>query len=480
MITNKIKNTATLATILLVFFISVFSVSAATLSMSLGSYDTEIYKQETVNIPVTVTATNITGNADVTLTPKSGLSCSTCTLSYAFSGGTNEQGTVTFTLTGTQTGTYNPPFTSISAASGSTTATPLSSGNAVSVVERPTWTRTLTASPSTTESGALVTLTLTITPSDTFEGVSADLTLPAGWTLVSGSDPNSIGTITGRTTVTWVVRASSATGVITAAISSTNPTESGSSNTETVTVTVESGGDNGAPGGGNTGGSSGGASGISAGQSKSWPSIFPDKTNTFALSDTSSGISEIEFDVKEAANNAKITVLKLTSEPATIKIKIKNKVYKYINISQQNLDKKTKNIKIKFKVEKSWLMENNLTEDDVVLMHYVNDVWEELPTTKLNTDANYVHYSATTDSFSIFAISAAKPAVSGQESGAQTETGQETTGQESGAQTGTTGQQTAEPKTEDKKQSLLALILIFVLFVAFLALIIFYTRKKKQ
>jgi len=479
MITNKMKNTITLATTLIIFIFSIFSVSAATLSLSLGSYDTEIYKQETVNIPVTITATNITGNADITITPKSGLSCSTCTLSYAFSGGTNEQGTVTFTLTGTQTGTYNPPFTSISASSGSTTATPLSSGNAVSVVERPTWTKSFTASESTVDSGDLVTLTLTITPSDTFEGVSADLTLPAGWTLVSGSDPNSIGTITGRTTTTWGVTAGSASGSITAAISSTNPSESGSSNTESVTVTVNSGGTGGTPGG-STGDSSGGAAGGITGASKTWISILPDTTNTFALSDTSSGISEIEFDVKEAANNAKITVLKLTSEPATIKIKIKNKVYKYIEISQQNLDKKTKNIKIKFKVEKTWLTENNLTEDDVVLMHYKNDVWEELKTTKLNTDANYVHYSATTDSFSIFAISTNAAAAGAETASQETGTTNQTAGTEGEQQAA--GQQEAQGQqtTEQKKTPLWAYVSLVLIFVLFIGAIVYYFKKNKK
>ncbi|OGJ19013.1 hypothetical protein A3K73_07725 [Candidatus Pacearchaeota archaeon RBG_13_36_9] len=211
--------------------------SAASLSLSLGSYDSEIYTQETVNIPVIVTASNVTGSTDVTLTPKDGLSCSTCTLSYTFTGASSEQGTVTFTLTGTQAGTYNPPFNSISAVSGSTTATPLSSGSSVTVVEAPTWTTSLEASDSNPSAGEEITLTLTITPSGTFEGVSADLTLSGSLTLVSGSDPRTIGTISGQSTYQWTISAASS-GTVSVAVIATNPTESAGDNTETVTLTV--------------------------------------------------------------------------------------------------------------------------------------------------------------------------------------------------------------------------------------------------
>jgi hypothetical protein len=119
---DKNDNNQLICNISLVFFVFIlFSAGlarASSISLSLSSYDSEIYKYGTVNIPIVVTASNISGNAEITLTPRTGLHCDTCTQSYTFSGGTNEQGTVTFTLTGTQTGTYNPPFISISASSG--------------------------------------------------------------------------------------------------------------------------------------------------------------------------------------------------------------------------------------------------------------------------------------------------------------------------------------------------------------------------
>ncbi len=236
--------TKLICNISLVFFVFIlFSAGlarASSISLSLSSYDSEIYKYGTVNIPIVVTASNISGNAEITLTPRTGLSCDTCTQSYTFSGGTNEQGTVTFTLTGTQTGTYNPPFISISASSGSTTATPLTTGSAVTVVERPTWTKSFTASSSTINTSSQVTVTLTLTPSGTFEGVVADLTIPGGWTLVSGADPRTIGTISGESSYQWILSSDTSTGskTVSVAISATNPSESSSENTESLSITV--------------------------------------------------------------------------------------------------------------------------------------------------------------------------------------------------------------------------------------------------
>jgi len=307
MATQKMKKEIIAILILFMMLGLVGFASAASLSLSLGSYDSEIYTQETVNIPVIVTASNITGSADVTLTPKSGLSCSTCTLSYTFTGASSEQGTVTFTLTGTQTGTYNPPFNSISAVSGSTSATPLSSGSSITVVEAPTWVKSFEASDSNPSAGETVTLTLTINPSGTFEGVSADLTLTGGLTRVSGSDPRSIGTISGTSTYQWTVSAASS-GTASVALTATNPTESAGENTETLTITVPGSGTPDSPGGG------GGGAATTTG-----------KTYTITEEQFSAGISK---DLKKGdrfgftVNNEThyVKVLSFTESTATIEV----------------------------------------------------------------------------------------------------------------------------------------------------------------
>ena len=115
-------------------------------------------------------------------------------------------------------------------------------------------------------------------------------------------------------------------------------------------------------------------------------------------------VQEIEINVKSPASNVEVSVSKLDSKPASIPQEVKGKVYQYIEIKKKNLkDEDINNADINFKVEKSWLINNNADENEVILNRYTA-FWEELETSKLNSDATYIYYKAVTPSFSYFAI----------------------------------------------------------------------------
>jgi hypothetical protein len=59
---------------------------------------------------------------------------------------------------------------------------------------------------------------------------------------------------------------------------------------------------------------------------------------------------------------------------------------------------------ITFKVEKSWLEQNGIAMDDVVLSHYTGNAWDQLETSVSSDDGEYVYYVAKTPGFSTFAI----------------------------------------------------------------------------
>ncbi|HIH31437.1 TPA: PGF-pre-PGF domain-containing protein [Candidatus Woesearchaeota archaeon] len=385
--------------------LAVFQASAATISASLGSYDTEIYSQDTVNIPVTITATNITGNIDVTLTPKTGLGCDTCTISESFTGSTNEQKTVTFTLTGTQTGNYNPPFVSISAISGSTQATPITSGSQISVVERPTWTLDLSASDSNIETSTQITLTLEITPTGTFQGVAADLTLPNDWTLVSGSDPRSIGTITGASSYQWTVRSGTSTGTktVSVGVSATSPVKSSADNTESLSITVASNGSN--------GGSSDNDE-IATQISSSAPNNVITTKNylnagitNWPITNADVPFTMLDINMKKAVTNkVNLSVTKLlTADPGIPSFN--GKTFAYLEVKTEGLlESDINDVKIKFKVPKQWLTDNNIAQNDIRLYRYVNNAWQELPTTAASSTDDMINFIATSPGFSYFVI----------------------------------------------------------------------------
>lgn len=59
--------------------------------------------------------------------------------------------------------------------------------------------------------------------------------------------------------------------------------------------------------------------------------------------------------------------------------------------------------KIKFRVSKEWMRNNNHEKDRIILMKYKGE-WIEIPTQIVDEDENYVYYESNVKSFSLFAI----------------------------------------------------------------------------
>ena len=89
-------------------------------------------------------------------------------------------------------------------------------------------------------------------------------------------------------------------------------------------------------------------------------------------------------------------------------------VYKYINIWVDSSGFDTgytlKDVRVKFKVNDSWLQDMGLTAADVRLQRYDGTFWEVLPTTIVNNNNNmsYTVFESQTPGFSPFAITAKK------------------------------------------------------------------------
>ena len=63
---------------------------------------------------------------------------------------------------------------------------------------------------------------------------------------------------------------------------------------------------------------------------------------------------------------------------------------------------------ITFTVPQSWLDENHVSPQDIILYHYTGGQWVALPTTVVKTENGQVYFTATTPSFSWFAIGVTK------------------------------------------------------------------------
>ncbi|MGV8141976.1 MAG: PGF-pre-PGF domain-containing protein [Candidatus Woesearchaeota archaeon] len=86
-------------------------------------------------------------------------------------------------------------------------------------------------------------------------------------------------------------------------------------------------------------------------------------------------------------------------------------VYKYVDITHNALrDSLISDAKIKFKVAKKWLEDKQVIEDKILLWRF-DGVWNEINTTIVKNDEDYVYYTADSPGLSLFAISTRAPVV---------------------------------------------------------------------
>ncbi len=118
-------------------------------------------------------------------------------------------------------------------------------------------------------------------------------------------------------------------------------------------------------------------------------------------------ITYIEFDPLKTLKKTITTVEMLKDKSTFVSGAPSGKIYKYVNIWVGNYGVGVANYFengfIEFKVEKSWLEENNISQSQMILQWY-NEGWEPLETEKVKEDTDYVYFKAKTSGFSCFAI----------------------------------------------------------------------------
>ena len=186
-----------------------------------------------------------------------------------------------------------------------------------------------------------------------------------------------------------------------------------------VTQAASNGGGGG--GGGASGGSSsGGGTGTSATyEKKVWTSINAGEVATVTPRNTEFSVESVEFKVTDTVYGAWAKVEPVTKSelPAEANAQLTGKVHDTIEITINKValtDAKVADRTVKFKVPKTWLTENSVDKNSVVLMRFDESTkkWQELATTAGEDDGTNIKYTAQTPGFSFFAI-AEKGAASG-------------------------------------------------------------------
>ena len=148
----------------------------------------------------------------------------------------------------------------------------------------------------------------------------------------------------------------------------------------------------------------GAASNVQSSKAQVWSSIAAGTSLTMTVNKAQIGITEVT--ISNVANELKNVELKASSlNDNPVSASAAGRVFQYLQINKKNMgDEDVTGITIKFRVTKTWLSENGLTQGDIALWRYKNNMWAMLTTTMASSDETYVYYEAETPGFSYFAI----------------------------------------------------------------------------
>jgi PGF-pre-PGF domain-containing protein len=204
-------------------------------------------------------------------------------------------------------------------------------------------------------------------------------------------------------------------------------TDGMSSDAKTVSITVTAASNsstNTTGGSGSSGGSSSGSGGSSSGGGGGFQAstekyeniefkdfsikyVLRDVDNVFNFSMENNSISSVIVVTRRNEGETKTIIEVLKGTSTMVNKAAPGVVYRNVNIwvgddkfSNSNLQ----GAKVKFTVEKAWLAENSIDPASIKLLRY-SDTWSYLPTSIAGEDETFVHYTAFTPGFSVFAIS---------------------------------------------------------------------------
>ncbi|RLE44508.1 hypothetical protein DRJ19_00175 [Candidatus Woesearchaeota archaeon] len=177
------------------------------------------------------------------------------------------------------------------------------------------------------------------------------------------------------------------------------------SNSTSYSVTFESDDSQDTGGGGSSGGGDGGGGTQTGSQTDIhiFAQLSPSVQHEFNIYKTEIPFVGYTFAVIKPLKNVEIKTSRLTQLPNDIEPL--EHVYGYIKVSTSGIsDDDISSVRIRFRVEKSWIKENKINSDTIALYRYQANGWQKLPTSRKEETALFYHYEAVSPGFSVFAI----------------------------------------------------------------------------
>ncbi len=143
-------------------------------------------------------------------------------------------------------------------------------------------------------------------------------------------------------------------------------------------------------------------------QTHSWTEINPEQPATMTITHEEIDLTKITINVKETISDASLTVTKVDVSEADLGVGLPiGIVYQAFNITTNINETNIANITIGFKINKTWLLEQNGTFNDITLYRKTENIWnpwQALNTTLIEEDADFYYFSALSPGFSTFVI----------------------------------------------------------------------------
>lgn len=295
----------------------------------------------------------------------------------------------------------------------SATGESISSQNTVVTITSPlSVTGSFLNSPYIVTAGNSVTITMEVSTGATvdIDDVDADLSGSTSGVYGSGKltdwEDNTIYSSGSQKTIqkSWSFSPSTAgTYTVSAAITSQNA--GGDSASTYLTVTAAGGDPDGGdpPGGGSSGG--GTPAQQTARVTKQWQFMNTGEDNTMDINRTDMGFTQLRIRVRSQVQSVTMAVEALGSRPSDVGAPSGKQAFQYINITPTGIsDSDIESAKIAFKVNKSWVVQNQIQVATIALDRWQVNAWQSLTTRQTGEDSTYYYFEADTPGFSYFAI----------------------------------------------------------------------------
>jgi len=140
---------------------------------------------------------------------------------------------------------------------------------------------------------------------------------------------------------------------------------------------------------------------------KTWSVVVANQENIATVSNDASPVLNVKFIVNKGLSNVRLIINEQTTTPDVGAPK--SDVYKYISIEKEVLtNEDIVSAIITFKINKSWLVENEFESNRVVLQRFADGEWTDLETNMYQEDEDFAYFRASTPGFSYFAITASE------------------------------------------------------------------------